>query len=143
MAIKRSFARNSLSDTKTEASYAVLPVPTSLLPTIMQWPREKDVNGRPVPWLFPSRKSASGLFHSGSIQQKILWPACDKAKLPRIGWHGLRYSYRSWLDAAQVTMGVSKDVMRHADISTTMNVYGHSLPAGMKDAAEAVAGLLA
>ena len=29
-------------------------------------------------------------------------------------------------------MGVQKDLLRHADISTTMNVYGKALPPDMR-----------
>jgi len=29
-------------------------------------------------------------------------------------------------------VGVQKDLLRHADVSTTMNVYGHALSADMR-----------
>jgi len=44
-----------------------------------------------------------------------------------IGWHTFRHSYRSWLDATGAPAGVQQKLMRHAQISTTMNIYGNAL----------------
>src|SRR3977135_2735436 len=38
--------------------------------------------------------------------------------------HSLRHSYRAWLDETGDPLGVQQRLMRHANISTTMNVYG-------------------
>ena len=116
---------------------------------IKTWKREnekraKESNITPNEWLFPSPRSASGLHgHSSILMQKVLHPACDNAKIPRIGWHALRHSYRTWMNSAKITAGTAKDMMRHADIATTMNVYGRTIPAEMREASNAIAGLLA
>jgi integrase len=44
-----------------------------------------------------------------------------------IGWHTFRHTYRSWLDDTGAPMGVQQKLMRHAQISTTKNVYGNAL----------------
>jgi len=36
----------------------------------------------------------------------------------------MRHSYRSWLDAVGTPMAVQQKLMRHASITTTMNIYG-------------------
>jgi integrase len=36
----------------------------------------------------------------------------------------MRHTYRSWLDAMGTPIAVQQKLMRHADIRTTMNVYG-------------------
>ena len=41
-----------------------------------------------------------------------------------IGWHSLRHSYRAWLDETGAPLGVQQKLMRHANIATTMNIYG-------------------
>ena len=38
--------------------------------------------------------------------------------------HTMRHTYRSWLDAVGTSVAVQQKLMRHADIRTTMNVYG-------------------
>ena len=44
-----------------------------------------------------------------------------------IGWHTFRHSYRSWLDETGAPMKVQQELMRHASIQTTMNVYGQAM----------------
>ena len=47
--------------------------------------------------------------------------------LAHVGWHTFRHTYRSWLDAAGAPVGVQQKLMRHAQVSTTMNAYGNAL----------------
>lgn len=49
-----------------------------------------------------------------------------KSKLGNVGWHTFRHAYRSWLDETGAPVGVQQKLMRHADISTTMNQYGNA-----------------
>jgi hypothetical protein len=42
--------------------------------------------------------------------------------------------YRSWLDDAGVPVGVQRELMRHASIQTTMNVYGRAMSEGKRQA---------
>jgi integrase len=50
------------------------------------------------------------------------------------GWHTFRHTYRSWLDDTGAPMGVQQKLMRHAQISTTMNVYGNVLMTAKREA---------
>lgn len=51
-----------------------------------------------------------------------------------LGWHTFRHTYRSWLDDTGAPIGVQQKLMRHAQISTTMNVYGNALMAAKREA---------
>lgn len=51
-----------------------------------------------------------------------------------VGWHTFRHTYRSWLDDTGAPIGVQQKLMRHAQISTTMNVYGNALMAAKREA---------
>jgi integrase len=42
--------------------------------------------------------------------------------VPRLGWHTFRHTFRSWLDAVGTAVSV-----RHADVATTMNIYGKAM----------------
>lgn len=55
-------------------------------------------------------------------------------KYGSVGWHTFRHTYRSWLDDTGAPMGVQQKLMRHAQISTTMNVYGNALMAAKREA---------
>jgi integrase len=45
----------------------------------------------------------------------------------RIGWHTFRHTFRTRLDETRAPMKVQQELMRHADIRTTMNVYGKAM----------------
>jgi integrase len=53
----------------------------------------------------------------------------------------MRHTYRSWLDAVGTPIAVQQKLMRHADIRTTMNVYGDVVTDEMTQAASKVARL--
>jgi integrase len=54
--------------------------------------------------------------------------------LAHVGWHTFRHTYRSWLDVAGAPVGVQQKLMRHAQVSTTMNVYGNALMDAKREA---------
>ncbi len=59
-------------------------------------------------------------------------------KFAEIGWHTFRHTYRSWLDETGAPMKVQQELMRHASIQTTMNVYGQAMPESKRAANEKV-----
>jgi integrase len=60
------------------------------------------------------------------------WAAARRCS--SVGWHTFRHTYRSWLDDTGAPMGVQQKLMRHAQISTTMNVYGNALMGAKREA---------
>jgi integrase len=60
------------------------------------------------------------------------WEAAGK--YGGIGWHTFRHTYRSWLDDTGAPVGVQQKLMRHAQVSTTMNVYGNALMGAKREA---------
>lgn len=83
-------------------------------------------------WVFPSPVT-NRPFHASEIQKGYLKPAGWKAGLVangvkvNIGWHTFRHTYRSMLDATGAPIGVQQKLMRHAQVATTMDVYGNAL----------------
>jgi len=51
-----------------------------------------------------------------------------------LGWHTFRHTYRSWLDETGAPMKVQQELMRHASIQTTMNVYGQAMSSTKREA---------
>lgn len=127
VSIERKFTHGALGETKSDASEAKLPLADSLLAILSRW---KTKTGESE-WLFPSKKTG-GVRSASMLLQKGLKPVAKRLDLGNIGWHTLRHACRSWLDAGKTQVGVQKDLLRHADVSTTMNVYGHALSADMR-----------
>ena len=81
-------------------------------------------------------------YRSWGVQQRRIKPAALRAALgPGIGWHTFRHSYRSWLDETGAPMKVQQELMRHASIQTTMNVYGAAMSETKRQANSAVVKL--
>ena len=60
----------------------------------------------------------------------------------QLGWHTFRHTYRSLLDATGAPIGVQQKLMRHAQVSTTMDVYGNALMDSKREANSRVVSLL-
>ena len=127
---------------KTVASKSVLPLHPELAEAIGRW-KKRAVFTKPEDWVFASPAMLGRKpYHSWSAQNQVLSPAGRRAGIGTIGWHDLRHSYRSWLDDTGAPIGVQKDLMRHANISTTMNIYGRALPKGQREANSNVVEML-
>ena len=72
--------------------------------------------------------------HAGVIQQDYLKPAGEALGLKGVGWHTFRHTYSSLLDETGAAVGVQQKLMRHANVSTTMNTYGNAAPNAKKTA---------
>ncbi len=55
---------------------------------------------------------------------RVYKKAASAAGIGTLGTHSLRHTYRSLLDSVGTPLAVQRKLMRHADIRTTMNVYG-------------------
>ncbi len=125
--IQRSYTHEQLHEVKNAASNAVLAMDDLILAVLK---KHKSTTGESE-LLFPSPRT--GAYRSASIlMAKGLRPIALRLGLGRVTWHGLRHSYRTWSDAKGVPVGIQKDLLRHSDISTTMNKYGRALLPDMR-----------
>ena len=122
MVVTEGWARSQTTKLKSEYSQDELPLDPDVATILLEWKRlcpESSGN-----WVFPSPRT-NRPYDSGSLRKRMLKPAAQRAEIQAaIGWHSLRHSYRAWLDDIGVPLGVQQKLMRHANISTTMNVYG-------------------
>jgi integrase len=85
-------------------------------------------------WLF-ANPATERPYHQEEIQKKHIQPAAKAAGLDsKVGWKTFRHSFRSWLDETEAPIGVQRELMRHASIRTTMNVYGRAMTDGKREA---------
>ena len=92
-------------------------------------------------WMFPSPVRLGRQPWSYDQVWRSFLKAGAAAGIERIGTHSMRHTYRSWLDAVGTGVAVQQKLMRHADIRTTMNIYGHVVTDEMSVASGKVAGL--
>jgi integrase len=125
--IQRGFTHEQLDEVKNAASNAVLPLDDSLLAVLKI---HQTTTGESA-LLFPSPRTG-GYRSASMLLAKGLRPVALRLGLGRVSWHGLRHSCRTWLDAKGVPVGLQKDLLRHSDVSTTMNRYGRALQPDMR-----------
>ncbi len=78
-------------------------------------------------WLFANPATGKP-YHQEEIQKKHIRGAAKAAAIKsQVGWKTFRHSFRSWLDQTDAPIGVQRELMRHASIQTTMNVYGRAM----------------
>ncbi len=71
-----------------------------------------------------------------------LWKCLKKNSLPHIRWHDLRHTTASLLILKGWQMKEISEWLGHADIGTTMNIYGHIDMAHKKELGNTLNGLL-
>jgi integrase len=122
MEVREGYARSRVTMLKSECSQDELPLDPDVATILLEWKRLcPETQGD---WVFPSPRTNKP-YDSGSLRKKVLSAAAKRAKIQvPLGWHTLRHSYRAWLDETGAPLGVQQKLMRHANISTTMNVYG-------------------
>jgi len=92
-------------------------------------------------WIFASPVQLGRLPWSYDQVWRMYQKAAAKAGIGGLGTHSLRHTYRSWLDAVGTPVAVQQKLMRHADIRTTMNIYGDVVTDEMAQAHSKVVGL--
>ncbi len=131
--IQRSVVHGRVDSVKTEYSQDLMPLDPALAALILNW-REATPSGLGGEWVFQNPVTGRP-YHQEQIQKRFLKPAGEKAKLGfSLGWHTFRHTYRAWLDDTGAPMTVQQQLMRHASIQTTMNVYGGAIPDTKREA---------
>ena len=59
-----------------------------------------------------------------------------EARLPHLRFHDLRHTFVAYMLAAGVNIKVISEMLGHASVAFTMDVYGHLIPGMQEDAAE-------
>jgi integrase len=127
----RAVVDGVVDEVKTEYSEDDLPLDPDLGTVLLNWKRKclQSEEG----WVFPSPVTGR-CYHASPIQQDYIRPSGRKLELGDVGWHTFRHTYRSWLDLVGTTIGVQQKLMRHAQIATTMNVYGNAMMESKREA---------
>ena len=125
--VLRSVVDGSIGRCKTEVSQQPVPLDALTLDEIQSW-RAITMYASDADWLFASDRLFGKMPIWANVSlQKVLQPAAKRAGITkRIGWHIFRHTYSSLLSEYGNDVKVVQELMRHAKISTTMEVYTHA-----------------
>jgi integrase len=138
--VERGIVCQQVDDVKTNESRRQMVMHRELLEALKTWKQTTQFS-EPEDWVFASPVQLGQLPWSYDQVWRMYQKAADKAGLGRLGTHSLRHTYRSWLDSVGTPVGVQQRLMRHADIRTTMNIYGDAVTEDMRSAHEKVVRL--
>ena len=138
--IRSGIVNQNVDDVKTVDSGGPVSISNELLQELEFWKGSSEFSGE-NDWIFASPLKLGRLPYSYTGFWRELDRAGKEAGVGHLGTHSFRHSYRSWLDAVGTSIGVQQKLMRHADIRTTMNVYGDVVTNEMQLANQKVAEL--
>jgi len=134
--VTRAIYRQVVGRCKTENSQKALPIDDCTLQDLLAWWQVTPFKG-PDDWVFASaRRAGRQPCWPDSLLQKRVRPAAHGAGITStIGWHTFRRSFSSWLKSSGADMKVVQELMRHANLRTTMDLYTQA-PMGAKREAQ-------
>jgi integrase len=138
--VQRGIVEQVVADVKTEGSARTFIVTGELLERLKSCKQRSDFS-RAGDWIFASPLKLGRLPYSYTGVWRELVRATEAAKIGHLGTHSFRHTHRSWLDAVGTSVAVQQKMMRHADIRTTMNIYGDVVTDEMTTAGIKVARL--
>jgi integrase len=140
ISIERAIVRQRVDDVKTAGSRKHLSIDGSLREELKTWKQATQFSA-PGDWIFASPTQLGRLPWSYPRVWGIFQKAAEVAKVGKLATHTMRHSYRSWLDAVGTPIAVQQKLMRHADIRTTMNIYGDVVTNQESEAHSKIVGL--
>lgn len=139
--VERAIVCQIVDEVKTTNSQQELHIAPEML-EVLKMLRQATEFSASDDWIFASPVQIGRLPWSYDQVWRVYQKAAVNAGLDGFGTHALRHTYRSWLDAVGTSIAVQQKMMRHADIRTTMNVYGDVVTDEVQQAQKKVVGLV-
>ncbi len=133
LTVERGIVCQRVDDVKTAESRKQLVIAGDLL-TTLQTCKQASQFSAPDDWVFASPVQLGRLPWSYDCVWRAYQKAGKSAGISGLGTHVLRHTFRTWLGSVGTAVGVQQKLMRHADIRTTMNIYGDAVTSDMVEA---------
>ena len=140
----RGIVRQQVGEMKSEASRKPLPLDSGLAKVMLAWrsicPFNQDAN-----YIFGSlEKNGQQPYWPTAGMENHVRPAAKRAGISkRIGWHTLRHTFGTLVKSQGADVATTKELMRHANVSMTMDRYVQAVGEQKKQAQRSVVSLLA
>jgi integrase len=143
MEVTRSVVDGIVGKCKTETSRRPVPIDEFTADELLSWKKE-TCYAKPDDWVFASEKVQGKMPPwTDTLLDRFLQPAAKRAGITKwVGFHSFRHTYSTLLKANGEDVKVVQELMRHANISTTMNVYTKALTPAKREAQSRVVDVL-
>src|SRR5262249_47636789 len=122
--LSRGIVRQHETAMKTEASRKPVPLERGLADVLTTWRRQCAYN-QPGNYIFASvDMNGKQPLWPNSAMERYVRPAALRAGIQkRVGWHMFRHTYGTLLKADGADVAIVQALMRHANVSVTMDHY--------------------
>jgi integrase len=143
MEVTRSVVDGIVGKCKTETSRRPVPIDEFTTAELLAWRRE-TCYAEPEDWVFASERVQGKMPPwADTLLDRFLQPAAKRAGITKwVGFHTFRHTYSTLLKANGEDVKVVQELMRHANISTTMNIYTKALTSAKREAQSRVVDVL-
>ena len=137
--VRESVYNGHFSTPKTRNSARQVPLSSHLV-ALLKDRKARQTSVAPEDFVFPSRRGTS--IRPDSVLKRIIHPACNRLKMPRVGWHTFRHTHATLLSELGENPKTAQAILGHSDLETTMQTYTHAVPETMIRAEERLARCL-
>jgi integrase len=135
LSVTRSIYRQVVGRCKTEISRKPVPLDPWIADELLTWKRATPYN-QPEDWVFAStRMKGKQPYSPDSLLKRQIRPAVARAKiLKHVGWHTFRRTFSTLLKANGEDIKVVQELLRHATIKMTLEVYAQAVTPAKRQA---------
>lgn len=143
MEVTRSVVDGIVGKCKTETSRRPVPIDRFTVGELLAW-RKESCYAAQEDWVFASERVQGRMPPwADTLLDRFLQPAAKRAGITKwVGFHTFRHTYSTLLKANGEDVKVVQELMRHANISTTMNIYTKALTPAKREAQSRVVDVL-
>lgn len=125
---------------KTEAGLRQIPLSEAALRFIFEWKQRHTGKTAPDALVFSTRTGKA--ISPNNVLRRTIFPACEALDLRRATWLTFRRTYSSWSHEKGVPGKVIAQLMGHAHVDTTLNVYTQVIDGAPRTAVDKVGDAL-
>ena len=131
LAVREAVYEGKFGSPKTEAGSRRIPLSETAWLLIQDWKgHAKSVEAEALLFATWSGKPIS----PNNVLRRWVFPACDTLKQRRATWLTFRRTYSSWAHDKGVPAKIVAQLMGHANVDTTLNVYTQVLDGSIRNA---------
>ena len=135
LTVREAVYEGAFSTPKTAAGLRQIPLSDAAVQLLADW-RARVKRTDPESLLFSTWSGKP--ISPNNVARRWIYPACETQGLRRVNWLTLRRTYSSWAHEKGVPGKVIAQLMGHAKVDTTLNVYAQVVDGSLRRAADAV-----
>ena len=135
LSVRRAVYEGIVSTPKTAAGVRQVPLSEAALSVIVEWRRHARTTA-PEALVFGTRSGRH--LSPNNVSRQWVYPCCEALGLRRATWTTFRRTYSTWAHVLGVPGKVAAQLMGHAKVDTTLNVYTQVLDGSLRKAADTI-----